>query len=77
MVRALVSAVLVSALVSSVRPTGGTAVSVLAFGAKADGRADDTDAFHAALAASLDVFVPGGNYRIRRTLVLRDLGGGQ
>jgi hypothetical protein len=50
----------------------GGGVSVLDCGAKADGRTDDSAAFLAALAASLDVFVPNGSYVVRRTLVLRD-----
>ena len=46
-------------------------VSVLDFGAVADGKTDDTSAFVDALASSLDVFVPNGTYLIRRPLQLR------
>ena len=37
-----------------------------------DGSTDSTHAFHAAIAASLDVFVPNGSFVIRTTLKLRD-----
>lgn len=47
-------------------------VDVSQFGAKGDGRADDTEAFRAALAAALIVAVPPGSYRITKSLRLRD-----
>ena len=42
------------------------------FGAVGDGSTDSTHAFHAAIAASLDVFVPNGSFVIHTTLKLRD-----
>lgn len=46
-------------------------INVKWFGAKGDGRADDTAAFQAAMAACdkrYRLFVPAGNYRIRQTI---------
>lgn len=47
------------------------AVNVKAFGAKGDGRTDDTAAFQQAIAASDKVFVPKGGYYLRGPLQLR------
>lgn len=50
-------------------PPRGTA-TVLDFGAKGDGRADDTAAFERAIAAGGGVRVPRGVYRLTRSLVV-------
>jgi hypothetical protein len=52
------------------RPESG--VSVRAYGAVGDGKADDSAAFAAALGASAEVFIPNGTYRVRATLALRN-----
>ncbi len=44
------------------------AVNVKRFGAKGDGRTDDTKAFEKAIAASETIFVPKGDYRLSGTL---------
>ncbi|TWU31749.1 glycosyl hydrolase family 28-related protein [Novipirellula artificiosorum] len=46
-------------------------VSVRDFGAKGDGKTDDTQAFRSAIAASDQVFVPPGNYHMTGQLALR------
>ncbi|MFN7900615.1 MAG: glycosyl hydrolase family 28-related protein [Synechococcaceae cyanobacterium] len=51
-------------------------VSVLDFGARGDGKADDTAAIQRALDAHPLVLLPPGTYRISDTLVLRRSGGG-
>ncbi|SNT10259.1 Pectate lyase superfamily protein [Sphingomonas laterariae] len=48
------------------------AVNVVDFGAKGDGRANDTPAFRAALAAAQIVMIPVGRFRIDGPLVLAD-----
>jgi hypothetical protein len=47
------------------------AVNVKAFGAKGDGRTDDTAVFRQAIAASDKVFVPKGSYCLNGTIRLR------
>lgn len=47
------------------------AANVKSFGAKGDGSTDDTAAFEKAIAASDQIFVPKGDYRLRGTLRLR------
>lgn len=47
-------------------------VDISQFGAKGDGRVDDTEAFRAALAAAQIVAIPPGSYRITKPLRLRD-----
>lgn len=47
-------------------------ISVKDFGAKGDGTTDDTNAFKNALAASYQVFVPEGHYKITDALKPRD-----
>lgn len=44
--------------------------SVLAYGAKADGATDDTEAFQTALAENRVVYVPGGTYLLSGELVI-------
>jgi parallel beta-helix repeat protein len=51
-------------------------VSALDFGARGDGKADDTAAIQRALDAHPLVLLPPGTYRISDTLVLRRSGGG-
>ena len=46
--------------------------SVLAYGAKGDGEANDTAAFQAALAGNRVVFVPGGTYKLDGTLTIEE-----
>lgn len=46
-------------------------VSVKDFGATGNGVTDDTAAIQAALNASLDVWVPQGNYKLSATLIMR------
>lgn len=56
------------------RPTfgleGGMPVSIMAFGAKADGVTDDSAALQAAIAAHREVFLPHGTYLIAKTVTL-------
>lgn len=52
------------------------AVSVKDYGARGDGRSDDTAAIQAALDAHGSVFLPSGHYRISRTLELKRSYGG-
>ena len=46
------------------------AVNVKSFGAKADGKTDDTKAFEKAIASHDKIFLPKGNYRLSGTLRL-------
>lgn len=48
----------------------GDAVDVKSFGAKGDGRTDDTEAFEQAIQAHDKIFVPKGNYHLSGTLAL-------
>jgi hypothetical protein len=48
----------------------GSPANVLDFGAVGDGVADDTAAFNAAMAASTDVYIPSGIYKITSTLTI-------
>lgn len=57
---------------SAPRTLLGQMASVADFGAKGDGRTDDSAAFAAALAAAQIVTVPPGSYLLTRPLVLRD-----
>lgn len=50
----------------------GSGKSVLAYGAKGDGKTDDTAALQAALAAERVVFVPGGDYVLSGLLTIRE-----
>lgn len=54
------------------RPFQSRTASVIDFGAKGDGRTDDSAAFAAALAAAQVVVVPPGSYLLTRPVVLRD-----
>lgn len=45
-------------------------VNVLAFGAKGDGVADDTDAFKLAYNSGNGIFVPAGNFRVSESIYL-------
>ncbi len=45
-------------------PSAGAPVSVRVFGARGDGLADDTPAFHAAAACRCEIVVPKGRYRL-------------
>lgn len=52
--------------------TGGPDISVSDYGAKGDGKTDDTTAFQTALAENRTVYVPGGTYKLTKGLVIGD-----
>lgn len=55
-------------------PTQPAVVNVMSFGAKGDGRSDDSDAFLAAIRAGGVIMIPRGRYRITKQLEVRKSG---
>lgn len=66
-----------SAQTVSVRPRSSGFVNVRDFGARGDGKADDTSAFEqaieAARSAGVAIFVPRGTYRVTRPLTIENI----
>ena len=65
---------LIEAIIAEAKANGefGGKISVKTYGAKGDGKTDDTAAFKSALAENRIVFVPGGTYKLTSGITIGD-----